>query len=247
MNNYTVKSNLDRVQISFPITTHTSNTGYGDLLRNIVREEKIKVSNDIKDLEKIKFRLAQYQTNNVIESLSIKFFFKNNTTSVYENNWLAAGFTNEDITEGRKRLTKSFFRLDFFDSPNDTNQNYLFSEFLDIGNNGSPSFSLTGLYWIKKDGNFLNDTNPYRELYMKVRFYNASNGLTKNFVYLNPPDDINLSDFNNNLNVKYVKIKILNPYLDNVNNFSSKNKIYWIEPINGNSTNEIIFTELNFI
>jgi hypothetical protein len=246
MNKYTINSNLDRVVISFPITTHTSNTGYGDLLRDIVREEKIKVSNQIKDGEKIKFRLAENQTNNIIESLSIKFFFKD-TTNSYENNWLAAGFSNEDISEGRNRLTKSFFRLDFFDSPDDTNQNYLFSEFLDVGDNGTPSFGLSGIYWIKNDKKFLKDTEPYRELYMRARFYNASNGLTKNFVYLNPPSNIDLSDYNNNLDVKYTKIKILNPYSENISDYSSKNKIYWVEPMNGNSGNEIIFTELNFI
>lgn len=246
MNKYKVKSDLNQTSLTFPILNTTSNNGYEELLRGIVREEKRKVSNEIKDAEKIRFRVAKHQTDELLGSgLNIRFFFKNNNS--YNNNWLAAGFSQEDISEGRRRLTKSFFRLDFYDSNVENEQNYLYSEFLDVGNKQSPTFNLPGIFWIKNEKNFINGSINYKDLYISVKFFNASNGVTKSFI--NPPNqaDTDLSDLNNNLSIKYARVRLLNPYNNDLSNFSSKKKIFWVIPEDGNTDNQIIFTELNFI
>ena len=248
MNTYKVNPNLEQISLTFPILNTTSNNGYEELLRGIIREEKRKVSNEIKDAEKIRFRLADNGTNDLVNGgLNIQFFFKNVGDGLYQNNWLAAGFTQEDISEGRKRLTKSFFRLDFYDSDVENEQNYLYSEFLDVANNSTPTFNLSGIFWIKNDKKFLDDTTNYRDLYISAKFFNASNGLTTSFVNSPQQSDTDLSELNNNLSIKYTKVRLLNPFVNDLGNFSSKKKVFWVLPQNGNTNNEVKFTQLNFI
>lgn len=248
MDKYKVKSDLNQIFLSFPILNTTSNNGYEELLKGIIREEKRKVSNEIKDAEKIRFRTAENNTDELVSGgLTIRFFFKNNNTNSYENNWLAAGFSQEDISEGRKRLTKSFFRLDFYDSDIENEQNYLYSEFLDVGDKQTPTFNLPGIFWIKNEKNFVNGSINYKDLYISAKFFNASNGLSKSFI--NPPNqtDTDLSNLSNNLSIKYARVRLLNPYENNLPNFSSKKKIFWVIPEDGNSNNQITFTELKFV
>jgi hypothetical protein len=238
-------NNVGDNYIRIPLNLDFKNNGYSDLITRIAEEEKQKNVNLIVDSEKMRFYPAKYETSAIVSGVNLEFYFKNNLTSSYDTNFINAGFSENDINNSRNRLTKSFFRLDFYDSDNENTRNFLFSEQLYVGLKKTPSFDLTHIYWVKGDPNFIND-NSYRELFFTVTFFNAKNGLTTRFINTNAAIDITLNNYSNNKDIRTTKIRVLNPYIDQPL-VGSKNNIFYIEPINGNTDIKIKFTELNLV
>ena len=142
--------------ISVPILTDFRNNGYQDLINRLAEEEKQKNVNTVIDRETIKYTSANLGTQTQ-SNLSIKFIFFDKDQQTYGSDWLTAGFTQEEISESRNALTKSFFRLDFYDSIDQNNSNYLFSEFLNVNLNQTTTFPFSRLYWLKNDPKFIEE------------------------------------------------------------------------------------------
>lgn len=90
--------------------------------------------NSIIDMEKYRFEpatkiLDDTQTS-LIDSITFNLLFLNkknkNWFTKQESTYSLIGFNNDDIRYQRNRLKKSFLRLSFYDSEDQTNQNLLF-------------------------------------------------------------------------------------------------------------------------
>lgn len=229
--------------ILIPFNQQSKNDGYESLANQLFIEEKNKTINITSDNEKIKFKSAEYGKE-INTNLNISFYFFNPQTGNLEDNYLAAGFTNQEITGLTNNITNSFYRLDFYDSDDFSTQNFLFSEFLNIyRNTNSTTFSLNRLFWLKNDPKFIKE-NTFRTLYVEATFFNSKTGLTKKF--LNSPTGtgvLSLSQYNANPQWRFAKLRVLNPYITQ-NNVGNLNRIFYVEPSNGNTDNSIIFNEV---
>jgi hypothetical protein len=233
-------------RIIIPFSQEYKNTGYSNLVQNLIREEKDKAVNPIEDIEKIKFNSAVFgeQTKS---NLNLEFYFYNEENDSYGTNYENAGFTSEEISQKRNNIRNSFYRIDFYDSNNQREQNFLFSEFLNINQKtDSTTFPLRRLYWFKEDEKFVKE-NTYREIYMEVTFFNAKTGLTTKFLNTTLSGAVNLDTYNANPNWRYGKIRILNPYF-NEDNVASQNRIFYVDTsINANTSDLMKFYQTKII
>lgn len=230
--------------LTLPINLNFSDNGYSDLINEIIDSEIGKVTNSISDRETLKFNSAIYNTSQK-SNLRIDFYFIN-TANTFSTSFLNAGFTTDDITNSRNRLTKSFFKLDFYDSNNETERNYLFSEFLSVNLQNTASFSFNRLFWLKNDDKFIKN-KTYRTLYFDATFFNAKDGTVRKFINRDIPSTLTLSQYNSNLNWRSAKLKVLNPYTETNNLISNYNKVFYVEPINGNTDSVINFIEIKIV
>ncbi|MDB4326193.1 hypothetical protein N9966_00090 [bacterium] len=232
--------------IMIPFSEQTKNNGYSELVNQLYLEEKNKNTNNQIDNEKLKFKASNYDAPSFLDEMitdpQISFYFYNTSASTFGNDYQSAGFTNTEINEGRNNLVNSFYRLDFYDSNNQREQNFLFSEFLNVNTNTIPSFPFNNIFYRKEDDNFVKE-NSFVELYFEVLFFNAKTGTIKSLMNSPSSQVLSLSQYNANPEWRFAKIKLLNPYF-NEPNVGSLNKIFRIEPINANNDNEIRFTEL---
>lgn len=213
--------------ISVPIKIEFNPMDYSDLLNTLIKEEQEKNINLIEDRETIKF-------NN--DNLTLEFNFYDG--SGFTTNYLNAGFTNEEIQNKRNAFTKSFFRLDFFDSNIEQEQNLIFSEFLSLRDSVQPVFPLNRLYWFKNDNVFLDGGN--RQVYFSVRFFNAKNGTISRF--LNGPitNPLTIQQYSSNPSWRFAGLNFVNPKVN-------KNRQFFSLPINGNIGSVISFKELKVV
>lgn len=240
---------------SLPIALNSQSrdTGYEDVIKNILRENEKSVINPFEDTEKIKFNSAKRVEENgfyVSSNLKLKFYFQSETTNqqVPTADWFAAGFTQDEVDSSLNSFRFSFFRLDFYDSENTREQNFLFSEFITVGYKGTfdTEFNFNRLFWFKEDEKFKND--DYLNLYFDVTFFNAKNGSVIRFLNKTNPDLPNLTveAYNQNPDWRYTKIRLLNPYF-NQTDLGSTNKVFYVEPRNDNQDDLINLTELRFV
>jgi len=233
--------------IAIPFSTRTRDNGYSDLVNEFFLTEKSKITNTFTDNETFKFRSASSDGSETLIDTKLKIWFYDETNPNFaQNNYLTAGFTSDEINFKFNNFKNSFFRLDFYDSNNQREQNYLFSEFFYPDKN-PPEFSFNRIFYKKEDPKFVND-NTFIELYFDVTFFDAKTGLVKNLINLPPTPNpsLTLDQYNSNTNLRYAKIKILNPYFDQPS-VGSLNKIFYVESVNGNTDSQINFSEFKII
>lgn len=228
--------------ISIPLNLSADNNGYEDVINTIIQKEVNLTINPFIDLETFKFSASQYNTST--PSTPVLNFYFVNSANTYNVSFINAGFTNDDILNTKNRLTKSFFRLDFYDGI-DEKRNFLFSEFLSVNLNQTPSFVLDRIFWIKNDTNFIN--GEYRYMYFDATFFNAKDGTIKKFINKPLVGPVTINDYKSHPEWRFVKIKVLNPYTEVNNTTSNYNRVFYIEPINNNTDTLINFSEIKIV
>ena len=191
-------------------------------------EIKDSVINEIIDYEKVKLHPVDSEPN-IVDSIKYNLHFTS------DGKWddtpssiSAAGFSGDDITNRRKRLTSSFLRLSFYDSDNLKTQNLLYTStiFFDINelymkylkegkninkitfefivenpkvSDKKKSFEGYGIYLFK------NDINN-NDVYMRVDFNNALNGKSLLFAKTKPIRELGftLKELKDNMFIKCV-------------------------------------------
>lgn len=191
-------------------------------------EIKDSVINETIDYEKVKLHPVDSESN-IVDSVQYNLHFTS------DGKWddtpssiSAAGFSGDDITNRRKRLTSSFLRLSFYDSDNLKTQNLLYTStiFFDINDlymkylktgknineikfefiienpkvsNKKKSFEGYGIYLFK------NDINN-NDVYMRVDFNNALNGKSLLFAKTKPSRELGftLKELKDNMFIKCV-------------------------------------------
>ena len=130
---------------------------------------------------------------------------------------MAVGISHKDVVERNSNFIKSFFKFDFYDTPNPQTQRLYFSV-VNPTNNGK-SFVKGGPYdwnlqisnnplninydnisYLEADINWLKnrDLVPYNVFYMSCKFFNAETGKTHKFINKVQPNNtynINTPDY----------------------------------------------------
>ena len=231
--------------VVIPLTMDFKNTGYSDLINSLAQEEKEKNVNTVLDKETMKFSSANYGTSEN-SNLKLKFHFIN-SGGTYANSYINAGFEQGDLDNLTNRLTKSFFKLDFYDSSNEVKQNFLFSEYLYVNSTTAPNFPLNRLYWLKRDTKFIDD-DTYRELFIEALFFNAKDGTVRRFINRSIVSTVTLNEYRDNFTWRFAELMVLNPYTTINTIFSNDNRLFYVTPFpqatNGNTDNLITFVEI---
>jgi hypothetical protein len=220
VNRYTFKINTvtSATTLNIPISLEAYPVDQAELIESqFVDNELAKSVNPIVDYESARFTPSDY--NNIpISTIIYKL------TLLTGDKYSDAGFSNSDFTYRRNVLKKSFLRLDFYDSPKLTSQNFLFSStiYCRVLNDmfltsnikdtttiplqfkledpiSNPSGVSEGfyLYDYKEDISL----NAPKDVYMRATFNNAKDGKTYGFMITNTSQAIN--DLVNNIHTKY--------------------------------------------
>jgi len=148
-----------------------------------------------KDFDILRFSHKPYGTDEQTK-INYKFYFYNTQSTLWENNYEAAGFTIQENYYISNSFEKSFFKLDFYDTSDTTTQSIQFTVILPIQTGEEdpvqispylpdvlierPEFILDyvknreGFFWYwMRDKKFLNlDT-----FYMSAKFFDAKEGV----------------------------------------------------------------------
>jgi len=148
-----------------------------------------------KDFDILRFSHKPYGTDEQTK-INYKFYFYNTLSTLWENNYEAAGFTIQENYYISNSFEKSFFKLDFYDTSDTTTQSIQFTVILPIQTGEEdpvqispylpdvlierPEFILDyvknreGFFWYwMRDKKFLNlDT-----FYMSAKFFDAKEGV----------------------------------------------------------------------
>lgn len=216
MNKYKfVLGQLDK-NLSVPLELNFDLGGKEDLISEYERQVVEEVINPIQDFEISRYRHEKWTTFGVVNTkITYNFFFYDrsiditDTTSANVVNWVADyGFTSNPSFTGQSfqdtelyysvnSFKRSFFKLDFYDTPNPETQKIYFTviiptqqgltETVDIGTEEEPRevqvkipkfvLDIVGdkegfyFYWLKNPG-----TLNFSPFYMSAKFFNAKTG-----------------------------------------------------------------------
>lgn len=239
VNKYRIVPDNNEKYLNIPIEMKWDFTGKDDSLdeyQKTILEEVIGTTNDF---EVCRFTHEEYLDVNQRTKTNINYEFNfynyslpitatTVTTTNWDDTYLNLAFTTPDIYYFRKPFTKSFFKLDFYDSPSEVSQNIYFSVILPVqqgefqtvnlsaiitnANIRKPKYSLDYLgdkegffiYWLR-DRNYID----IDEFYMSAKFFN---GRTGNFIRMMnrpqiPPFTPSLFTFNSD-EYFYYKLKL---------------------------------------
>jgi hypothetical protein len=239
VNKYRIVLDNNEKYLDIPIEMKWDFTGQDDSIdeyQKTILEEVIGLANDF---EICRFTHQEYLDVNLRSKTNINYEFNfynyslpvtaaTVTTANWDDTYLNLGFTTPDIYYFRKPFTKSFFKLDFYDTPDELKQNIYFSvilpvqqgEFQNVNLSAyitnvdirKPKFSLDYLgdkegffiYWLR-DRNYID----IDEFYMSAKFFN---GRTGNYVRMMnrpqiPPFTPSLFTFNSD-DYFYYRLKL---------------------------------------
>jgi hypothetical protein len=206
VNKYRIVLDNNEKYLDIPIDMKWDFTGQDDSIdeyQKTILEEVIGLANDF---EICRFTHQEYLDVNLRSKTNINYEFNfynyslpvtaaTVTTANWDDTYLNLGFTTPDIYYFRKPFTKSFFKLDFYDTPDELKQNIYFSIILPVQQGGfqnvnlsayitnvnirKPKFNLDYLgdkegffiYWLR-DRNYID----IDEFYMSAKFFNGRTG-----------------------------------------------------------------------
>ena len=202
---FRIRLNPNTQQINIPIELQWDNAGRGEAVSEYEAEIVRQVINPVDDFETSRFAHKPWDVPQTRTDIHYQFFFNSGNTVVTAttncSDWItdyeAEGFTDAEIFYFSNAFAGSFFKLDFYDSPNSENQRLFFTVILPtqqgltetgrIGNVNSydevqvkkPTFVLDYigdkegffLYWLKNRSYLNIDT-----FYFSAKFFNGKTG-----------------------------------------------------------------------
>ena len=211
-----VKNDIDKF-VNIPVQMQWDFMGRDDSIQEYEVDAINQVIGDGQDFEIIRFAHNIFQ--NVESSIKYVFNFYDyslpitaNTIGSWTTSYLNNGFSVQDVYYFSKSFTKSFFKLDFYDSPDDNVQNLYLSVILPVQQGLTQTAILTPtlppveikkpemildyigadkegffIYWLRSR-NFI-DVNSF---YMSASFFDAITGVFKQMT--NTRQDLLLPD-----------------------------------------------------
>ena len=169
------------IHIQIPIGGNLEFTGYQQEIEEYTNIKTANSINEATDGEVSKFRLKK----NNYDTKKIKFSFSSGSG----DNYVTAGFEEDEVRKKELNFLNSFYILDFFDSPSPTNQTKIFSAYLTnldlfVEQSGplpksvyrfEEDFQLYNLYIPIGYLTLLNNTRTYVG-YSRFSFYNGKTG-----------------------------------------------------------------------
>lgn len=199
---FTIPAGTKSIQL--PIELKWDNLGQSDSIELWEKNAISEVIGLAKDFDILRFANDEYGTTQQ-SSVNYKFYFYNESTNSWDNNYTAAGFTTEENYYISNSFERSFFKLDFYDTTDNNNQTIYFTVILPIQTGEEDSVSISPylpnvsverpefildytknregffLYWMR-DKKFLNlDT-----FYMSAKFFDAKKGVFVRMMTVNP-------------------------------------------------------------
>lgn len=194
----------DNIYLNNPISNQPSLAGQSELIKSKFVNVEVKNSiNEIVNYESAQFKPINRSGIDLENITYIINLYDNNLNYYSQTKWSDAEFRADDIINQKNSFTKSFVRLDFFDTDENSKQRLLFfvtlypkinisglvdpsqePMYFKLGNtlvnpeqNGEGFF----LYYFKDE--ILPTVGKY--VYMRATFYNAKNGRAINFMSTN--------------------------------------------------------------
>lgn len=207
MNNYRFRLSADTsIGVQIPVDSEWDMGGTNDTIEIFENEILKKIINPIDDFETIRYSHETWNDSidNVNKtSINYEFYFYSASTNASvtaetnSNNWIvdyrANGLTTRNIYYGDKVFTNSFFKLDFYDTKNTTNQQIYLTIIIPTRNGETlptnfgyktinilkPKFLLDFvgnkegyyIYWLKS-----TEFVDLNTLYMTAKFFDAQRG-----------------------------------------------------------------------
>jgi len=195
-----VKDDLNKY-INVPVNMQWDFMGRDESIDEYETAAVNEVIGEVEDFEIIRFAHNVFQ--NFESSIRYNFYFYDYSTPItgatvgaWTSSYLNNGFSVQDVYYYSKSFTKSFFKLDLYDSPNENEQTLYLSIILPVQQGLTQTAILSALippvqikksemvldyigtdkegffiYWLKKR-TFLN----VRTFYMTAKFFDAKNG-----------------------------------------------------------------------
>lgn len=180
-----------------------------------------RIINPIDNYETVRYIHSPYVSSLSVQQTDIWFRFFFLSGSTYIPDYSAVGITAKENSKMLKQSTESFFRLEFYKTPNDsppdrTNRRMVFSKHLSLPL--GEKFFYTGegindfiykpvfmgsnyknkenmyLFWFQDDSVLNETTLTGNTFYMTAKFFNAKDGSVIDFVKSNLTSEVDESD-----------------------------------------------------
>lgn len=190
-----VQNGAETFQINIPIQSNWDFEGLDDAVDQYETNAIKEVLGLPYDFEVDRFSHDVYNEGDT--SINYTFYFYSggslSDVSGWQNSYLGEGFTVQDVFYFSNKFTKSFFKLDFYDTVDDKKQKNYFTVIIptqqggkmeinmgyDVVSINTPKYTLDYvgdkegffLYWLKN-----LEFTPIKTFYMTAKFYNAGTG-----------------------------------------------------------------------
>ena len=131
VNRIQIKASVGDKSVTVPIGQTFEEVGQEELNKNL---EKVELKNNINVIQD--YETTRYGYKNILggNTVSYEFKFWESTTSTYVSNFNVVGYLNKDLAKPKKAFIKSFFKFDFYDSPQNENQKIMFTNIMPLNN-----------------------------------------------------------------------------------------------------------------
>jgi hypothetical protein len=234
VNKIKIQLPIDDQFINIPLEIRWDFGGRTDSIEEYQEEMVKEVIGTASDFEVARFEHKQFQNLNT--EINYKFHFFDNTlpvTSSTITNWVVdytpQGFTDTELYYFSKPFTKSFFKLDFYDTPEEKTQTLYFTIILPVQQGLTQNVNINTLipnvdvkipdmildYIGDKEGYFIywlrsREYIDLTEFYMSARFFNGKDGTYKRMT--NTPQSNITPNFFNFDSSKYYYYKLVLDY-----------------------------------
>lgn len=202
-----VRKNIDQNIVINDETTFKTDLGWGENFTQYEKEVLKSIVNPIINYETIRFKHEPYTGNATLQSDIWYFFYFLNQSDNYTLNYNNIGIDNNENSTLPKRTARSFFRLEFFKTPNNelpnrTNRKLVITRNLPLplgekmiyiddnikihvpvfNGNNIKNKEIMYLFWFYDDSVFDEEILEGEVFWMSARFYNAKDGVITDFV-----------------------------------------------------------------
>ena len=131
---------VNRIQIKATLGDKKVTIPIGQSFDEVGREQLISIYEEVEQQDHINipqdYETTQYAHDNPDDDYNMfyEFRFVDPATGLYVTNYNAQGFTNRELAKNKESFTSSFFKLDFFDSPNRNEQKIVFTMIIPANN-----------------------------------------------------------------------------------------------------------------
>lgn len=193
--NEIIKFNGLDVNINISLGSILNQVGEQQAIDNLTQSVGESLINPIVDGEVRRFN---YMDNSGAMTLNFFFYYNNQ----HQNTFIAAGFSDAEISKTNLRVLNSFYILDFYDTFDTYTQTKLFSTYLTKINDSSninkiPKYviqlsnNLNQIYYLNIPQMFIDkQTGNTTTIYVKFSFFNAKTGKIVLFYNKDNDDDV---------------------------------------------------------
>ena len=130
----------NRIQLKVSSEDRKITIPIGDTFDEVGREQLISTYEEVEIQDNINiiqdFETTRYSFNNSVSGNDVyyQFEFFNPVTQLYEDKFQTVGFTDNELANDANSVVRSFFKFNFYDSPDRKQQKIMFSNIMPLNN-----------------------------------------------------------------------------------------------------------------